>query len=180
MVICSPVIIVKWFVIPDIVESHSWSHLHACANTNRQYFTQMYLQASRLNETYCLLLKVYNSELWMSLIHDQFLSRLPVLGTCVFALAINHCSRGARLMWFTCLLWNCSLPPKDSSTWIVLRKRRLAIFYGAPLFAIRSVNITQKLFKFSFIVQFQKILSILPPQKDCFFQGKNVLKPQKF
>ena len=94
----------------------------------------------------------------------------------VFALAINHCSRGARLMWFTCLLWNCSLPPKDSSTWIVLRKRRLAIFYGAPLFAIRSVNITQKLFKFSFIVQFQKILSILPTQKDCFFRGLKASK----
>ncbi|XP_068677996.1 transmembrane protein 180-like [Montipora foliosa] len=39
------------------------------------------------------------------------------------------------------LIWNAINDPlfgyfQDSSTWVVLRKRRLAIFYGAPLFAI--------------------------------------------
>lgn len=39
------------------------------------------------------------------------------------------------------LVWNAINDPlfgyfQDSSTWMVLRKRRLAIFYGAPLFAI--------------------------------------------
>lgn len=43
------------------------------------------------------------------------------------------------------LIWNAINDPlfgyfQDSSTWIVLRKRRLAIFYGAPLFAISFLS----------------------------------------
>ncbi|PFX31711.1 Transmembrane protein 180 [Stylophora pistillata] len=42
------------------------------------------------------------------------------------------------------LIWNAINDPlfgyfQDSSTWMVLRKRRLAILYGAPLFAVRQV-----------------------------------------
>ena len=63
-IICSPVISVSGLLFQILLKvTVELSHLHACAKTNRQYFTQMYLQASRLNETYCLLLKVYNSEL---------------------------------------------------------------------------------------------------------------------
>ncbi|XP_015773303.1 PREDICTED: transmembrane protein 180-like [Acropora digitifera] len=43
------------------------------------------------------------------------------------------------------LIWNAINDPlfgyfQDSSTWMVLRKRRLAIFYGAPLFAISFLS----------------------------------------
>ena len=69
----------------------------------------------------------HSTQIWFSLFIANY--RIFVIMINVHVRLFIH-----DIIW--CVFHSCH-HFKDSSTWMFLRKRRLAIFYGAPLFAIR-------------------------------------------